>query len=346
MIEPAVFRAELIERRERLSSVLAGVAGEGDAGHRRLVDLLLSVDSALERLDGGTFGLCAVCHGALDEARLRRDPLTAVCLECMTPEQSRALEHDLETAWRFQAAQLPSPRVVHGGWETAYLYEPFGAVSGDTLDLLVPAVADGPLDLLFGDVSGKGVSASLLQSSLRTLFRVLAKPAAGPGRLLEEVNRLFFEATTRNAYATVAILRLHADGTVEYANGGHLPVLRAGGDEGELASPSLPVGLFRDAPYGETRSRLAPGESLLLYTDGLTEAARADGEEYGIPRARAAFARAAGRAPRAALAAVRDDLDRFLDGAPRSDDLSLLVVRWRGGDAAPGDREGSAAVVA
>lgn len=332
MTPQAVFEEELSFRRERLSSLLA--VSEPEAGERRqqLVDLLLSVDSALERLDAGTFGLCTVCHGTLDDERLLRDPLATVCLECMTAEQRGALEHDLETASRFQAAQLPPSSVSHGGWEAVHLYEPFGAVSGDTLDLVSPS-AEGPLDLLFGDVSGKGVAASLLQSSLRTLFRVLGTSAVGPAELLRQINRLFFEATVRNAYATLTAFRLAPDGRVEFANAGHLPVIRtASGAAEPLDSPSLPVGLFRDATYAERSLELAVGESLVFYTDGLTESTRADGEEYGGKRVAALAGRISDRPPAEMVAALRADLETFLEGAPRSDDLALLVVRRSGAE--------------
>lgn len=332
-MSPAVelLHGELTLRRERLAGVLSAQRQDAfaDAGGRAgIAELLLQVDAALERLDDGSFGTCLVCYGSIDESRLLREPLATVCLECMTPEQSKALERDLETASRFQATLLPERRVRHGEWEGAYLYEPSGAVSGDTVDWIAQSGAGGPLDILFGDVAGKGVAASLLQSNLRALFRALACPELGPGELLTKVNRLFREATTPSAYATLLTLRLGPGGTVELANAGHLPALRAGGGVvGFVDSPSLPVGLFPDVAYGTRRLDIARGETLLLYTDGLTEPARAGGEEFGRDRALAAFAAAVDRPLDQLLAAVRGDLETFLAGRPRTDDLALLALR-------------------
>ncbi len=320
-----VVRERLTERRERLATLAA------DQPEGELVDLLRRVDQTLGRLEMGAWGLCEVCHVAIEPGLLETDPTVSVCFECLSSEERHALERDLESAARVQRALLPARRLSHDGWEVAWLWEPKGAVSGDHVDLLEPEAAGGPLHLILGDVAGKGVAASLLQSHLHALFRALTAPDLALPELLARVNRLFGAATASASYATLVAARLADDGTLELANAGHpRPLLADRRGVRPVEGSGLPLGLFPAAAYTGHRLRLEPGDVVLLYTDGWTEAAR-DGEEYGVGRAAAAIRQALGPAAELPLAellaACRDDMDRFLDGAARPDDLTLVAVR-------------------
>jgi phosphoserine phosphatase RsbU/P len=333
-VNPAgeLMRRELEVRRDRIAALLprveAPAASRGAGVAAELAGLLLRVDAALERLEAGAYGICQACLGEIGPDRLLADPLATFCLECLSPEQRRSLERDLETASRVQAALLPRRHLLYPGWEAAFIYEPAGTVSGDYCDVVTPAGEGGPLFVLFGDVSGKGVAASLLQSNLRALFHALVAPELGLAELLGRVNRLFCDATTPNAYATLLAARLDPDGGVEIANGGHpAPLLAHGGRVAPVEVTGLPLGLFCDARFATRRLRLGRGETLLFYTDGWTEAAEGRGEEYGRERAAAAFARTADRPVDDLLAACRADMESFVSGAARGDDLSLMAVR-------------------
>ena len=118
-------RGELAERRERLAGLAVTVR------ESELVELLRRVDSALERLDGGTWGRCAACEGSVEPDRLSADPLLTLCLDCLSPSERRALERDLETAARVQAALLPPRELRYDGWEVALLWQPLGVLSGE-----------------------------------------------------------------------------------------------------------------------------------------------------------------------------------------------------------------------
>jgi sigma-B regulation protein RsbU (phosphoserine phosphatase) len=310
----------LLSRRERLAEAAA------ESPEERLVELLRRVDSALGR-EVAEWSLCRVCGEQMSPEQIAADPLIKVCLECLSPEERRALERDLEKAAGVQRTLLPPRELAHSGWEAAWLWEPRGAVSGDHIDFLPPRSPGDPVHLLLGDVAGKGVAASFLQAHLHALFRALAGPDIAIDELLSRVNRHFFEATSAASYATLIALRLDPDGRVELANAGHpRPLLADRRGVRPIEGSGLPLGLFQHAEYVGREVRLAPGDTLLLYSDGLTEAAR-DEEEYGIGRAAAALRRAA-RLPLAELlTACRLDLETFLEGTPRSDDLSLLAVR-------------------
>ncbi|HEU5321591.1 MAG TPA: TraR/DksA C4-type zinc finger protein, partial [Methylomirabilota bacterium] len=160
-----LFRPELLERRQRLQRFAFGrLATAAPARAHDVKRLLAEVDAALERLDEGTFGVCEVCHEGVEPERLLNDPLTRICLDHLAPEELRALEHDLEMAGRIQAALLPERDLLFDGWQAHTRYVPLGPVSGDYYDLVRPRAGEGLL--LFGDVAGKGVSASLLMSHL------------------------------------------------------------------------------------------------------------------------------------------------------------------------------------
>jgi sigma-B regulation protein RsbU (phosphoserine phosphatase) len=314
-------RDELHERRERLASLAVTVR------ESQLVELLQQVDSALERLDGGTWGRCAACLGSVEQDRLAADPLLTICLECLSPAERKALERDLETAARVQAALLPPRQLAHDGWEVALLWEPLGPVSGDHYDLLAPRREDEPLHLVVGDVAGKGISASLLQSHLHALLRALATPELSLAALLARANRLLCEVTLPASYATLLAARLYTGGRVELASAGHpRPLLADRRGVRPVEGAGLPLGLFCEAEYTTRDLHLDAGDTLLLYTDGWTEAATDEGE-YGIGRAAAVLRRVKDLPLAELLAACRAGMEEFLHGAPRNDDLTLLALR-------------------
>jgi sigma-B regulation protein RsbU (phosphoserine phosphatase) len=262
----------------------------------------------------------------MSPTRLADDPLLTVCLECRSEAERRDLERDLQAAGKVQRALLPPPHLVQDGWEVAYHWEPRGVVSGDHVDL-IPSAPGGPFHLVLGDVSGKGVAAALLQSHLHALFRALAPSGQSLPDLFQRANELFAEATSSVSYATLAALRLSPDGGLSIANAGHpRPLLADGRGVRPIEGGGLPLGLFCDSRYTERELRLRPGQTLVLYTDGWTEGAKGD-REFGIGRAAAALRKGAALPLPELLAACRADLDRFLEGTPRQDDLTLVALR-------------------
>lgn len=273
--------------------------------------------------------VCAICHDPIEPGLQLLDPSVTVCLECLSVEERRRLESDLESAARAQRALLPPLHVEHDGWQVAYSWQPAGAVSGDHVDLLLPARDSDPLHLMIGDVAGKGVTAALLQSRLHALFRALATPEMPLNELLGRTNRLLASGTLAATYATLVALRLHVDGRVELVNAGHpRPLLADRRGVRPVEGSDLPLGLFPDAAFTRHELDISPGSTLLLFTDGLTEAAVGE-DEFGIGRAAAAMRRAVDRPLPSLLGSVRADLQTWLDGAPRTDDLTMVAIRRR-----------------
>jgi sigma-B regulation protein RsbU (phosphoserine phosphatase) len=316
---------DLRDRRLRLERFLR--SSRGDA---HLRGLLHQVDEALTRLEEGTYGVCLECGDRIEPDLLLADPVACFCLDHLTPNQQRALQDDLDLSARVQRQLLPPSPLRGRGWEAAHRYRPASVVSGDYCDLL-----DGEDGLYFvvGDVSGKGIAAAMLMSHLHASFRSLAAQRLPLEAILARANRMFCESTLSTHFATLACGVAGADGRVTLASAGHPAILidRAGGLE-EVEATGLPLGMFCGSQYDVRSHRLAPGDTLLLFSDGLPEAVDADGDQYGTRRLRDLLASGRGRPLDGLLDACLADLHAHRGGRPPEDDLTLLALR-RTGDA-------------
>jgi len=243
-------------------------------------------------------------------------------------DQARVrMTQELATAAEIQRGLLPPgpPRIP--GWEFDAVLQTCFEVGGDLYDFHVDAA--GRVIFLLGDVSGKGMGASLLMSSFLASARVLYDVCPGPRELADRLGRLVFASTDSGRFITGFLGRIDpATGELEYVNAGHPSAFVVIGDElRELESTGVPFGVLPGFDYAAGKTTLRPGEMLALYSDGVPEAQRGE-ELFGDPRLHEAL-RALGSM--AALEGVRRGLlarvDEFLDGAPRTDDLTLLLVR-------------------
>jgi sigma-B regulation protein RsbU (phosphoserine phosphatase) len=314
------FQTELERRRTSLQA--ATLTNISDSS---LHQLLNSVDQALARLGSGTFGICEVCHTPVEADRLICDPLMRFCLDHLSAEEQRALEHDLTLAAGIQRGLLPREDWSAGSWLARYHYEPASQVSGDYFDLIE---ADNSFLFLLGDVSGKGVAASMLMSHLHATFRTLAGQNLPLGQLVGNANRLFCESTTAGQYVTLVVGRAWHDGRVEYASAGHLPLLHVSrkGIQSRTAT-GVPLGMFCSTDFPVCHLQLEPSDSLFLYTDGLTEGFDSHGDEYGLARVESLVGKHGAKSPEAMLAECLKEIREFTAGTKRTDDLTLLVMR-------------------
>lgn len=318
-------REQLEKRRDELKHAIASPAtGVPPAA---FLHLLQEVDSALERMDEGTFGICEACHDPIEKDRLISDPLVRLCIDHLTSEEQRALEGDLELASRIQRGLLPQADVEFRDWRIQYRYNPAGLVSGDYCDLISPSGGDGNLIFLLGDVAGKGVAASLLMTHLHAMFRSLSTIRIDLDKLLDIGNRIFCESTIAGQYATLICGRVGRDGELELASAGHLPVLHVAKDGVEqIGSTGLPLGMFSSSRYTVRRARLELGDTLLLYTDGISEARNTTGNEYGVERLSIIAGEHHGRVPVELLAACLKDVQSFSSGTRQTDDQTLMAI--------------------
>ncbi len=316
---------QLLSRRKRIESTIS-VLSHSEAAS--LTQLLGEVDSALERMEAGSFGICETCHDPIEKDRLIQDPLIRYCLDHLTLEQRRALEQDLELAAGIQRDLLPEQGFRYDGWETSYHYQPLGPVSGDYCDIATPETEAGSLFFLLGDAAGKGIAASMLMTHLHAIFRTLISSGLPLPRMVERAGRVFRETTMSNLFATLVCGKATRSGEVEICNAGHCPafVLRQGALT-RLESTGVPLGLFSEVEYEVEKARLEPGETLFLYTDGVSEARSLKQEEYGEARLAQVLGRCHALSPQGLIRACLEDLAHFRAGAPLTDDLTMLAIR-------------------
>jgi len=320
--EPYI-REQLEKRRSELAQV-AATSGAGDCCET----LLQEVDAAIERIDEGTYGICEVCHDTIERERLIADPLVQLCLDHLSAPEQRALERDLELASQVQRGLLPQADIHHRDWHVHFQYRPAGLVSGDYCDVIVPPNGGGKMMFLLGDVAGKGVAASLLMTHLHAMFRSLSGLGLELANLIETANRVFCESTFAGQYATLVCGHAGADGAVEITSAGHCPALHVTKDGvKEVCSTGVPLGMFSKSAYAVERVNLAPGDALLLYTDGISEAADPTGKEFGVDRISRLAAERRGWAPSKLVGAFLDDVHVYSAGAPPADDQTVMVIR-------------------
>ena len=336
-ISDPYLREQLEKRRESLKIAISTIPpAEASSTSAPFLKLLDDVEGALRRMDDGTYGICDACHYPVEKDRLLANPLERLCIDHLSSEEQRALERDLELASRVQRGLLPHSDFGFRDWRVHYFYRPAGIVSGDYCDLIHGpgqnrANEDASLIFLLGDVSGKGVAASMLMTHLHAMFRALSGMGLALDALLDTANRMFCESTIAGQFATLVCGRAGRGGEIEIASAGHFPVLlssKAGVTN--LEATGLPLGLFSTSRYTVHRVRLEPGDSLLLYTDGISEAKDRSGEDFGhggLTRA------AAGRyswTPKDLVAACMADLEKHCSGGRQLDDQTLMVIQRAG----------------
>jgi len=313
---------KILERRSRLQAAAHAISAE------YLQELLAEIDTTLQKIDDGSYGLCERCHDPIEPDRLERNPLERFCLDHLTPEQLLAHQQDLELATEIQTRLLPARDITAGSWQTHYRYEPAGVVGGDYCEI-VPARDGQSLFFAVGDVAGKGVAASLLMTHLTAIFRSLLSLDLPLRELMQRANRLFCESTPSTHYATMAAARTNGNG-LDLCNAGHCRPLVLRRDGAEQIDPTgLPLGLFPEGRYTTRHISLDPGDTLVLYSDGITEAPGAEGDTYDEDRLMQALCAHADCDVQAAAGEVLRDVIRFRGPRPQQDDMTLLIARRR-----------------
>ena len=239
--------------------------------------------------------------------------------------RQQALERDMQLAHKVQRGLLPSSRPEVAGYHFFDFYEPAYQVGGDYYDYIL--LGDGRLGVVVADVSGKGVSAALMMASLAGELKFCLASEPTPSKAIDRVNALADRAGWEDRFVTLALLvldpRTHE---VTLVNAGHMaPLLRHADGRVEAVgeeSNGFPLGVVSDAKYESFHLKLAPGDSLTMFTDGFSEAMSAGGQFYGLPRLEKQIA-----SPVDDIAQlgqhILDDVQRFVRSHPQSDDMCL-----------------------
>ena len=197
------------------------------------------------------------------------------------------IEQELRTAQHIQQALLPKDVPELAGWQLAPYYQPAREVGGDFYDFL--SFDDGRLGIVIGDVTGKGVPAALVMAITRTMLRTAAQGASSPAEVLARVNDLLSADIPPGMFVTCFYAILDpGNGHLHYANAGHdLPYRRHGTSVSELRATGMPLGMMPGSSYEERKGTLAPGDSVIFYSDGIVEAHNQKREMFGFPHLKA-----------------------------------------------------------
>lgn len=251
-----------------------------------------------------------------------------------TTKAKERMESELKIARTIQMSFLPKrfppfPDIpafdLHAGLEPAF------EVGGDLFDFFL--LEDGRLLFLVGDVSGKGVPAALFMAVTKTLVKGIAEQEATPSAILDRVNRELLKDNEAMLFVTMFLGILdHTTGELAYSNAGHNPpvLVRRGGADWLALPKGLFLGVMEEASYRDASVTLAPGDRLLVYTDGVTEAMNEAGELYSGERLLEVAPGLAGLEPKAACEAVAASVREFAGDAPQADDITLLALLYRG----------------
>ena len=245
-------------------------------------------------------------------------------------QANKKMERELALAGEVQASFLPRELPEIPGWQLSVTLKPSRETSGDFYD--VNLLPDGRLGILVADVVDKGAGAALFMALNCALFRTYAAEyPTHPESVLSAVNRRILEDTEPSQFVTVfyGVLDLPT-GSLMYANAGHWPayLISPQTDSAVQAFPrtGLPLGIVNNATWGRAVAQLAPGDVLVLYTDGITEARNSQGVFFDEDGLLKSVQSNLGRSAQAMKDGVIADVEKFLGDAPQSDDVALMVV--------------------
>ncbi len=311
-------RRELAKLASELLLPLAGrdsLLGFLSLGPKRSEEPYSKTDVRLLRSVAAQTGL------ALDNTRL----IAAVASETAKRE---VLNREMEIAREVQQRLFPQSLPPVEGLEYDGACRPALGVGGDYYDFL--ALSGGRLGIAIGDISGKGVPAALLMASLQASVRGQAQSgSADLSRLMESVNRLVFDASAANRYATFFYAEYEAGARrLRYVNAGHNPpMLFRCAELMRLETGGPVVGIFRDSSYVEAEVQLESGDAIVMFTDGISEAMNAADDEWGEDELARAARESLGLPAAETIARIMQAADLFAAGAPQHDDMTLVVMK-------------------
>jgi sigma-B regulation protein RsbU (phosphoserine phosphatase) len=255
---------------------------------------------------------------AIENARLYRE----------TMEKAR-MEQEMRIAAEIQQALLPKAGRTGAYFRAAAASLPCRSIGGDFYDYV--DLSDGSFGFALGDVAGKGPPAALLSAMMQGIFAAQAATSAAPSQTISRVNLALYRRGIESRFVTLMYGALYPDGKLIYCNAGHNPPLVVGKNGFRRLECGGPiVGLFESATYEEETVKLDPGDWLIVFSDGVSEALSASGEEYGESRILECVNRNLALDPQRLLEAMFSDVREFARGAAQSDDITGMVMRFGG----------------
>lgn len=296
-----------------------------------MVAPIIANDEVIGVFDLESDELNAYTHDDLQVLLLLASQVAIIIEKVMLHEQlveKKRLEGQLEVARQVQLELLPPRDPQIEGFDISAYNFPTEEVSGDYYDWV--RIYEDQIGLVVADVSGKGVPAALLMAFLRACLRAAIHIGYAPHISMAKVNYLLWESIERHQFVTTFYGVLDASNrTLAYSNAGHNPplLMSADGSAHYIERGGLPLGMFRDTRYYEYYLALEPGQMLVLYTDGVTEAANQVGEEYGRERLETRVRAGRHLGARELIEFIHTDVVDFTGGHGADDDITLFIIK-------------------
>jgi sigma-B regulation protein RsbU (phosphoserine phosphatase) len=240
--------------------------------------------------------------------------------------QQAKIEEELRTAYAIQSRLLPNELPEVAGYVFAGVNKPCKTVSGDYYDVIVRP--DGRIYFVIADVSGKGITAALVMFALATAFNIFTRTDPSPAELASNLNQTLAPKTAPSKFATLVVGVLDPkSGTIEFANAGHVsPLLVQRAGVTAMASTDMVVGLFTHATYRNQSLQLEVGDSLVMFTDGISEAENEREDQLGVSPVSEMLVPLHGSAAPILLQAIEAHVHDFVCGTPMGDDVTILAL--------------------
>jgi serine phosphatase RsbU (regulator of sigma subunit) len=236
------------------------------------------------------------------------------------------LDEELRTAYTIQSRLLPAQLPTIDGYAFAGTNKPCRTVSGDYYDVVVRP--DGRIYFIMADVSGKGVTAALVMASVATAFTIFTRTDPAPADLVRELNMTLAPKTAPTKFVTMVVGGLDpATGKVEFTNAGHVaPLVISRRGVEQLTMTDMVVGLFAQAQYHNQSTTLEAGDSLVLFTDGVTEAENESEEQLGLDPIAALVSTMHGTEAPRILESIDHHVQEFCGDSPANDDVTMFAL--------------------
>jgi len=313
--------------REALSEVFGSIALIPLQSHKGMIGLLCIAKRNAYEFDSDVLnGLSAFADMvsiALENSKLIEQSI-----------EKQRMEQELLVAQQMQRKLLPGNLPKSEAYEIAAVSVPAYEVGGDYYDIL--PLENGSIGVVVGDVSGKGASAALYMAQVKGIFQSLGTYIHQPGDLLRRMNSTLCRNTDKKFFVSLLYGLLDTtSGSLVFSRAGHCPLLHISGAESRFIKPrGMGLGLNNTSPFAEsleeTRLQLHPDDLIVLYTDGITEAKNAAGEEYDQERLASIVERYKPFRTDEIVSAIVSDVKQFRDTMEAEDDMTVLVLRWNG----------------